>query len=224
MLPRRSVAIATTPGTRGVPDDGPVQDRVGGVLQLVVHDFLPLGRPAVGDDAENGPSGGKRKPATPRRANPVMAREGGPSTTSGEATKSRTPTFAGTTPSLRAKRSNPAVSPAAPLWIASSLAPRNDEKLRNRGRYFTRPSAFIASTTFGRWPMRAAYCWMAGHLPRSKPTCVRPAEHREQIAVGDAELFAHQILLALELLREPVEALGRASPSRPPSIRASGPD
>jgi len=35
----------------------------------------------------------------------------------------------------------------------------------------------------------------------------RPAQHREQIGVGDGERVAHQVLLAGELLVEPVETL-----------------
>src|SRR5215471_14732465 len=37
---------------------------------------------------------------------------------------------------------------------------------------------------------------------------LRPAQDDEQISVGDREVFAHQVFLALELTRQPIEASG----------------
>ena len=61
---------------------------------------------------------------------------------------------------------------------------------------FSRPSSVSASCTFGRAATRALYAIRFCNPERSSFIAVGPAQHREQIAVGDGELLAHQVVVA----------------------------
>ena len=100
----------------------------------------------------------------------------------------------------------------APPAARGSRRHRRDQHAPPGADHDGRPSALIASCTFGRAATRSLNAFRLRPLRNIDADAAGPAGHHIEIGIGRGEGVAHQVLLARELFVDPLEAVGDVCP------------